>query len=50
MNIVSLKVKGRGQFKPVGEANPTIGQIDKIEYVDEVKIEFMIDACPKVKG
>lgn len=49
MNIVSLKVKEEGT-KPVGEANPTIGQIDKIEYVDEVKIEFMIDAYQKSRA
>ncbi|HFV7264862.1 TPA: Nif3-like dinuclear metal center hexameric protein [Staphylococcus aureus] len=42
--------EGRGQFKPVGEANPTIGQIDKIEDVDEVKIEFMIDAYQKSRA
>ncbi|SUM44120.1 NIF3 protein [Staphylococcus petrasii] len=34
--------EGRGQFKPVGNANSHLGQIDSIEYVDEVKIEFMI--------
>ncbi|MEK5197661.1 Nif3-like dinuclear metal center hexameric protein [Staphylococcus sp. FSL H8-0121] len=34
--------KGRGQFKPVGDADPYIGSIDEIEYVDEVKLEFMI--------
>lgn len=35
--------EGKGQFKPVGAANPHIGQIDSIEYVNEVKIEFMIE-------
>ena len=41
MNIVSLKeVEGRGQFEPLVKANPTIGQIDKIEYVDEVKLIY----------
>ncbi|KGJ29569.1 Nif3-like dinuclear metal center hexameric protein [Staphylococcus haemolyticus] len=34
--------EGRGQFKPVGEAKPYLGQINNIEYVNEVKIEFMI--------
>ena len=33
---------GKGQFKPVGEANPYLGQLDSIEYVDEIKLEFMI--------
>ncbi|WRN67694.1 hypothetical protein UM538_13750 [Staphylococcus aureus] len=50
MNICFFESEGRGQFKPVGEANPTIGQIDKIEYVDEVKIEFLIDACQKSRA
>ncbi len=50
MNIVSLKVKEEGNSNRVGEANPTIGQIDKIEYVDEVKIEFMIDAYQKSRA
>ena len=36
--------KGTGQFKPVGEANPFIGKIDHIEYVNEVKLEFMIQS------
>ncbi|EGQ3745925.1 Nif3-like dinuclear metal center hexameric protein [Staphylococcus pseudintermedius] len=34
--------EGEGQFKPVGEANPHIGQIGDIETVNELKIEFMI--------
>ena len=50
MNIVSFESEGRGQFKPVGEANPTIGQIDKIEYVDEVKIEFYDRCISKSQG
>ncbi|MBO1197955.1 Nif3-like dinuclear metal center hexameric protein [Staphylococcus simiae] len=38
-----FETEGLGQFKPVGNANPHIGEIDKIEYVEEVKVEFMID-------
>lgn len=34
--------EGQGQFKPVENANPHIGEIGKIEYVDEIKVEFMI--------
>ncbi|PZP92752.1 MAG: Nif3-like dinuclear metal center hexameric protein, partial [Staphylococcus epidermidis] len=34
--------EGKGQFKPVGDANPYIGKLDSIEYVDEIKLEFMI--------
>lgn len=33
---------GTGQFKPVDNANPTLGQLNVIENVQEVKIEFMI--------
>lgn len=33
---------GKGQFKPVGEAHPYLGTVDQIEYVNEVKLEFMI--------
>lgn len=32
---------GRGQFKPVGSANPHIGELDKIEYLDEYKVEMI---------
>ena len=46
MNTVSLKA-GKGQFKPVGEANPYLGQLDSIEYVDEIKLEFMISENEK---
>lgn len=34
--------KGQGQFKPVDDANPYLGEIGEVEYVDEVKLEFMI--------
>lgn len=34
---------GTGQFKPVGDANPTIGALNQIENVEELKVEFMID-------
>ncbi|UXR79333.1 Nif3-like dinuclear metal center hexameric protein [Staphylococcus sp. IVB6227] len=39
---------GQGQFKPVGEAQPHIGEIDKIETVKEAKIEFMVPADQRV--
>jgi len=32
---------GRGQFKPIAKANPTIGQLDKLEIVDEYKVEMI---------
>ncbi|PCF43252.1 Nif3-like dinuclear metal center hexameric protein [Staphylococcus delphini] len=37
-----FNAEGEGQFKPVGEANPHIGQMGDIETVNELKIEFMI--------
>ncbi len=35
---------GKGQFKPVGNANPHIGELNKIERLDEYKVEMI---CPK---
>ncbi|UWF55667.1 Nif3-like dinuclear metal center hexameric protein [Staphylococcus hyicus] len=34
---------GIGQFKPTGDANPTIGRLHQLENVEELKIEFMIE-------
>ncbi len=34
---------GKGQFKPIGNANPYLGTLDSIEYVNEIKLEFMIN-------
>ena len=32
---------GQGQFKPVANANPTIGKLDTLEVLDEYKIEII---------
>lgn len=32
-------IKGTGQFKPGEGANPTIGEVGKLEKVEEVRIE-----------
>ena len=32
---------GQGQFKPIGNANPTIGELDTLEVLDEYKIEMI---------
>ena len=32
---------GMGQFKPVGDANPTIGYLDELEGIEEYKVEMM---------
>lgn len=42
----SFVTKGTGYFMPNSEANPTIGEVGKIEAVDEVVIEFV---CEKDK-
>lgn len=32
-------IKGTGQFKPTEGANPTIGEVEKLEKVEEERIE-----------
>ena len=32
---------GTGQFKAVGGANPSIGKLDKLEVIDEYKVEMI---------
>jgi hypothetical protein len=32
-------IKGTGQFKPVEGANPTVGEVGKLERVEEERIE-----------
>jgi len=39
----SFETLGTGQFKPIGTANPYIGDIGKVERVSEYKIEMI---CP----
>lgn len=41
----SYETLGRGQFKPVGNANPHIGKIESIEYVEEYKVEMVCEAA-----
>lgn len=40
MNYYSVQ----GQFLPLEKSNPTIGSINKLEQVEEVKIEFFVDS------
>lgn len=40
----SFSVKGIGRSKPMDGANPTIGEIGKIEEIEEERIEFV---CPQ---
>lgn len=37
----SFETKGTGQFRPINEANPHIGNLDKLELVEEYKIEMV---------
>ena len=37
----SFESKGVGQFKPLAGSSPSIGSIDEIERVDELKIEIL---------
>ncbi len=37
----SFETLGTGQFKPINNANPHIGQLDKIEKVQEFKVEMI---------
>lgn len=32
---------GQGQFKPVNNANPSIGELDQLEVLDEYKVEMI---------
>lgn len=42
----SWQVLGVGQFKPLTGANPAIGEIDKVEYVPEWRVEVIVpDEC-----
>ncbi|KAF9047524.1 GTP cyclohydrolase 1 type 2/Nif3 [Panaeolus papilionaceus] len=35
--------RGTGQFQPVNGANPTIGQTGQLEYVEEDKVEVVVN-------
>ena len=39
----SFESEGTGQFRALNGANPYIGKIDKIEYVQEYKIEMICE-------
>lgn len=39
----SFVTKGKGYFMPNTEANPTIGEANELEEVDEVIIEFLCE-------
>lgn len=37
----SWEVEGTGQFKPIEEAKPHIGSLDKLEQIKEFKVEMI---------
>ena len=37
----SFQTEGQGQFKPIKEANPFLGEVDKLEKVREYKVEML---------
>ncbi len=37
----SFVTKGKGYFKPNKDAQPHVGEVDKLEEVDEVVLEFV---------
>jgi hypothetical protein len=41
--ITTPSVGCAGQFKPVGGANPTIGALGTVEYVEEDKVEVLVN-------
>lgn len=47
----SFVTEGKGYFMPNSEANPAVGEANKIEQVDEVVIEFLCekDQLPLLK-
>lgn len=38
----TFQTKGVGTFKPLSGANPFIGEVNKVEHVDEVKVEAIV--------
>lgn len=38
----SWQVLGLGQFKPLKGSNPAMGEIDKVEYVSEWRVEVIV--------
>jgi hypothetical protein len=37
----SFETLGMGQFKPIGDANPHIGSLNKLEVLEEYKVEII---------
>lgn len=39
----SFSATGKGRFLPIGDANPHIGQVGKLETVEEEQVEVICD-------
>lgn len=39
----SFETLGSGQFKPINKAHPHIGELNKIEHVEEYKVEMICE-------
>lgn len=37
------QVVGQGQFRPLAGSNPTLGEVDRLMYVDEARVETVCD-------
>jgi len=42
-DLCSFEVEGIGQFRPLNGSSPFIGSMDKLERVDEVKVEMVCE-------
>ena len=38
-----FEVVGKGQFRALEGANPTVGRVNETAYVDEVRVEMIVD-------
>ena len=39
--MCAWECKGVGQFKPIGNANPAIGELNRLEVLEEYKVELI---------
>lgn len=39
----AFQMSGKGQFLPEDQAQPAVGEVGQLEYVDEVKVELVCE-------